>query len=65
MTQQTRNVLRAFLQGMTRAGLFRRPDYPAAPKDLVDSPSIELILGTGEFEETCRAHRRGECVRGS
>lgn len=57
MTQQTRNAFRAFLQGLTGAGLFRRLDYPGAPKEFVDSRSLEEIHASGEFDETCRIYK--------
>lgn len=39
MEQQTRNFIRAFLQGLTGAGLFRKLDWPHAPSS--DSSSTE------------------------
>lgn len=58
MNEQTRNLLQAFLQGMTGAGLFRRLDYPGAPTEFVDSRSLEEILASGEFDMTCRPYQR-------
>jgi len=37
-------ILRAMLDGITGAGLFRRLDYPGAPKEFVDSrPPREVV----------------------
>ena len=46
--------MRAFLQGFTGARLFRRLNYPGAPTEFVDSRSIDEIIASGEFDETCR-----------
>ena len=51
MNQQTRNLIRAFLQGFTGAGLFRRLDYPGAPTHFVDPRSVDEILESGELGE--------------
>jgi hypothetical protein len=40
---QTRIFIRAFLDGFTGAGLFRRLDYPGAPTHLIDPRSVEEI----------------------
>lgn len=53
MNQQTRNFVKAMLQGMTGAGLFRKLDYPGAPEEFIDSRPLEEILASGEFERTC------------
>lgn len=50
MKQETANLVRAFLHGLTGAGLFRRLDYSGAPKEFVDSRSLEEIYASGEFE---------------
>jgi hypothetical protein len=42
------------LHGFDGAGLFRRLDYPGAPTEFVDSSSVEEIIASGEFEETCK-----------
>lgn len=52
MNQQTANIVRAFLQGFTGAGLFRKLDYPGAPTEFIDSRPLEEIRTTGEFERT-------------
>lgn len=44
------DLLRAFLHGLTGAGLFRRLDYPGAPREFVDSRSMEELKASGEFE---------------
>jgi len=54
MNVQKANIVRAFLQGFTGAGLFRRLNYPGAPTEFVDSRSIDEIIASGEFDETCR-----------
>ena len=54
MKQQTVNIVRALLHGFTGAGLFRRLNYPGAPTEFVDSRSIDEIIASGEFDETCR-----------
>jgi hypothetical protein len=43
-------ILRAFLHGFTGAGLFRRLDYPGAPKEFVDSRSLEEIHLSGDYD---------------
>jgi hypothetical protein len=48
---QTRIFIRAFLDGFTGAGLFRRLDYPGAPTHLIDPRSVEEILASGELGE--------------
>jgi hypothetical protein len=51
MKQQTANIVRAFLQGFTGAGLFRRLDYPGAPVEFVDSRSLDEIRASGEIDQ--------------
>ena len=58
MTAQTNNILRSFLQGVTGAGLFRRLDYPGAPKEFVDSRSLSQIQAGGEFDKACRDYQK-------
>jgi hypothetical protein len=58
MKRQTAVVIRAFLDGCTAAGLFRKLDYPGAPKEFIDSRPIEEILAGGEFEEYIRDAER-------
>ncbi len=53
MSMNSANNVRAFLYGLTGAGLFRRLDYPGAPREFVDSRSLEEIRTSGEFERTC------------
>jgi hypothetical protein len=51
MNQRTRNIVRALLDGLTGAGLFRRLRYPGAPTHMIDPRSVEEILacdGLGE-----------------
>ena len=60
MKQQTANIVRAFLQGMTGAGLFRRLDYPGAPTEFVDSRSVEEICASGEIERTVGIYLKKE-----
>ena len=48
MNTQAVNFIRAMLQGLTLAGLFRRLDYPGAPKYAVDPrPVDEILRATG------------------
>jgi hypothetical protein len=54
MRDQTTNFIRAMLQGITGAGLFRKLGYPGAPSEFVDSRSLDEIRASGEFAETCR-----------
>jgi hypothetical protein len=54
MKQQTTNIIRALLHGMTGAGLFRRLDYPGAPKYFIDPRSVEEVIASGEFDQTCK-----------
>jgi len=63
MNQQNAYVVRAFLQGITGAGLFRRLDYPSAPTEFVDPRSTEEIMASGEFEENCRNFRDGKLAK--
>ena len=51
MKQQTANIVRAFLQGFTGAGLFRRLDYPGAPAEFVDCRSLDEIRASGELDQ--------------
>jgi hypothetical protein len=61
MNQQSRNILLAFLQGLTGAGLFRRLDYPGAPNEFVDSRSLEQIKASEEWKHfTSLPGARGE-----
>jgi hypothetical protein len=53
MRNETKSLVRAFLHGMTGAGLFRKLDYPGAPKEFVDSRPVRDVP-IAEFEETCR-----------
>ncbi|MFY9745575.1 MAG: hypothetical protein WA891_00695 [Acidobacteriaceae bacterium] len=48
----TVNIVRAFLHGVTGAGLFRRLDYPGAPAEFVDSRPLDEIYASGEFDRT-------------
>jgi hypothetical protein len=43
MNRQTNNIIRALLQGLTGAGLFRRLSYPGAPRYAVDPRPISQI----------------------
>ena len=52
--QDQKNLIRAFLQGFTGAGLFQRLDYPGAPTYFVDLRSVEQVRASGEFDETCQ-----------
>jgi hypothetical protein len=60
VTDQARNIMRAFLHGLTGAGLFRRLDYPGAPTEFVDSRSLEEIRASGEFDHYCQMYREGK-----
>ena len=50
MNQTKTNTLRAYLHGLTGAGLFRRLDYPGAPAEFIDSRSLKEILANGEID---------------
>jgi len=52
VNQQINNLMRAFLQGLTGARLFRRLEYPGAPAEFIDSRSLEEIRASGEIEWT-------------
>jgi hypothetical protein len=56
MKKNSANLVRAFLYGMTGAGLFHRLDYPGAPKEFVDSRPLNEVHACGEFERTCNAY---------
>jgi hypothetical protein len=62
VTDQTRNMIRAFLHGITGAGLFRRLTYPGAPTHFVDPRPVEVIVASGEFDELLRKvqERKGQ-----
>ena len=60
MNQTRANIVRAFLQGLTGAGLFRRLDYPGAPTEFVDSRSVSDVIASGEFRETCLTYMSEE-----
>jgi hypothetical protein len=51
MNRRAVNVIRAFLDGLTGAGLFRRLRYPGAPTEFIDTRSVDEILASGEFGE--------------
>jgi len=53
-------MIRAFLHGLTGAGLFHRLDYPGAPTEFVDSRSLDEIMASGEFDHYCRMYREGK-----
>ena len=53
MKPEMRIFLRAFLDGLTGAGLFRRLEIPGAPTQLFDTRSVEEVVASGEFDETC------------
>jgi hypothetical protein len=44
LTRQTINFIKAMLDGMTGAGLFRRVSYPGAPQYAVDPRSCREIF---------------------
>ena len=52
MKQQTANVVRAFLQGFTGAGRFRRLDFQGAPVEFVDSRPLDEVRASGEIAQT-------------
>jgi hypothetical protein len=60
MRQQTRNIIRSFLYGLTGAGLFRRLDYPGAPKYFIDPRPVKEILASGEFDRILKAHTEAQ-----
>jgi hypothetical protein len=51
MKRQTRNIILAFLHGLTGAGLFRKLNYPGAPTHFVDPRSVEEIIESGDLGE--------------
>jgi hypothetical protein len=62
MTVQSVNIVRAFLQGFTGAGLFRRLNYPGAPAHFVDPRSLAQLIAAGEVDRNCwifAEHRYG------
>jgi hypothetical protein len=54
VNQQTVNFIRAILQGMTGAGLFRRLRYPGMTDVYIGTETAEEIRASGEFDRTCR-----------
>jgi hypothetical protein len=60
MNERARIFFRAMLDGMTGAGLFRKLDYPGAPREFIDSRPVEEIIASGEFQATLdRLQREG------
>lgn len=49
MNQRTRNLIRAFLHGFTGAGLFRRLDYPGAPKNDADPGRVDAVRSEAQM----------------
>jgi hypothetical protein len=47
----------AFMQGFTGAGLCGKLRRPGAPKEFIDSRSVEEYLASGEFDETLSRYR--------
>jgi len=65
MNQQPTNMFRAFLQGFTGAGLFRKLSYPGAPTEMIDSRSMEEIRATGEIEFNIARYREAKRAKAS
>jgi predicted AAA+ superfamily ATPase len=63
MNQQSTNVVRAMLQGITGAGLFRRLNYPGAPAHFVDPRSLDEILAIVEVDETCQIYTEAKYAK--
>jgi hypothetical protein len=60
MVPQAKNILSAFLAGLTGAGLFRRLDYPGASTEFVDSRSLEEIRASGEIEHNTSTYKQAK-----
>jgi hypothetical protein len=60
MNQEKANMVRALLQGLTGAGLFRRLDYPGAPTEFIDSRPLDEVLNCGEYERVCAIYEGAE-----
>lgn len=60
MSFRSVNTVRAFLQGFTGAGLFRKLSYPGAPTEFVDSRSMEEIRATGEINFNIERYRKAK-----
>jgi hypothetical protein len=54
----TKIIVDAFLDGFTGAGLFGKLRRPGAPTEYVDSRSVEEFKASGEFEVTVRRYER-------
>ena len=52
MADRSNIFFKAFLDGFTGAGLFRRLRLPGAPTELIDSRGVAAIYNSGEFENT-------------
>lgn len=56
---QSTNIVSAFLDGLTAAGLFRRLSYPGAPRHFVDQRSLPQYLADendrGDYVRHCKA----------
>jgi hypothetical protein len=61
MKEQSRNLVRGFLYGLTGAGLFRRLNYLGAPKHFIDPRTAEEIMAWGEFDRM-RNSAASECL---
>jgi hypothetical protein len=51
MKERTRNIIQAFLDGLTGAGLFRKLNYPGAPTHMIDPRSVKEILESSDLGE--------------
>jgi hypothetical protein len=51
------DLVTAFFQGFTGAGLFGKASLPGAPTEFIDSRSLEEFHTTGEFQETLNEFR--------
>ncbi len=63
MTRQTVNFIRAILDGMTGAGLFRRLSYPGAPRYAVDPRPIYQIVAHTPGLQNLKDRVRSEWAR--
>jgi hypothetical protein len=60
MKEQTRNFIRAMLDGMTGVGLFRKLRIPGQADQYMGTQTAEEFIESGEFQATLdRLHSEG------
>jgi len=62
MSEQTRNIARAFLYGFTGIGLFRRLKPLGVPMEFVDTRDVHEAVGSGDYSLPIPGDRIVGCV---